>query len=69
MISFKTKYFDSVYISVLHLIAKMNDVEILKLFLMKKGIDVNTKDSLGKKPIDYSENPEIKQLLSKEYKE
>lgn len=31
---------------------------------MKKGIDINIKDSLGKKPIDYSENPEIRRFLS-----
>ena len=30
-----------------------------------KDIDINIEDNHGKKPIDYSENYEINQLLSK----
>lgn len=32
-----------------------------------KGININFKDSEGKKPIFYCNNPEIKQLLSKRF--
>ena len=39
--------------------------EIIKLLLEKKEIDINIADSYGIKPIDYSENNEIKQLFSK----
>ena len=49
----------------LHLAAQIGNLEILRLLLEKKEIDINIKDSLGKKTIDYSKNPEIKQLLSK----
>ena len=49
----------------LHLAAKIGNLEIIKLLLEKKEIDINIEDSHGKKPIDYSENHEIKQLLSK----
>ncbi len=38
---------------------------IIKLLLEKKEIDINIEDSQGKKPIDYSKNIEIKQLLLK----
>ena len=48
----------------LHLAAEMGDLEIIKLLLEKKEIDINIEDSQGKKPIDYSENNEIKKLLS-----
>ena len=51
--------------AVLHLAAKIGNLEIIKLLLEKKEIDINIEDSHGKKPIDYSENHEIKQLLSK----
>ena len=47
----------------LHLAVEIGNLEIIKLLLEKKDIDI--KDSHGKKPIDYSENHEIKQLLSK----
>ena len=36
---------------------------IIKLLLMNKKIDIYKEDSHGKKPIDYSNNDEIKQLL------
>ncbi|KAK8889115.1 hypothetical protein M9Y10_033859 [Tritrichomonas musculus] len=49
----------------LHLAVEIGNLEIIKLLLEKKDIDVNIEDSHGKKPIDYSENYEIKQLLSK----
>lgn len=49
----------------LHLAAKIGNLEIIKLFLKKEGIDITIEDSHGKKPIDYSENPIIRQLLSK----
>ena len=49
----------------LHLAVEIGNLEIIKLLLEKKDIDINIEDSHGKKPIDYSENHEIKQLLSK----
>ena len=49
----------------LHLAVEIENLEIIKLLLEKKEIDINIEDSHGKKPIDYSENHEIKQLLSK----
>ncbi|KAK8845712.1 hypothetical protein M9Y10_020630 [Tritrichomonas musculus] len=49
----------------LHLAVEIGNPEIIKLLLDKKDIDINIEDSHGKKPIDYSENHEIKQLLSK----
>ena len=49
----------------LHLAAEIGNLEIIRLLLEKKDIDINIEDDQGKKPIDYSENHEIKQLLSK----
>ena len=49
----------------LHLAAEIGNLEIIKLLLEKKEIDINIEDSHGRKPIDYSINNEIKQLLSK----
>ena len=48
----------------LHLAAEKNDIEIIKLLLERKDIDINIIDGQGKKPIDYSNNFEIRQLLS-----
>ena len=50
---------------VLHLAVEIGNLDIIKLLLEKKEIDINIEDSHGKKPIDYSENQEIKKLLSK----
>lgn len=66
---FKDKYFNWVqfhifHSTILHLASKIINLEIIKLLLMIKGVDINIKDSLGKKPIYYSDNNEIKQLLS-----
>ena len=49
----------------LHLASELGDFEIIKHLLEKKEIDINIEDHQGKKPIDYSENDEIKKLLSK----
>ena len=49
----------------MHLAVEIGNLEIIKLLLEKKEIDINIKDSHGKKPIDYSKNHEIMQLLSK----
>lgn len=43
----------------------MENLKIIKLLLEKKEIDINIEDGQGKKPIDYSENIEIKHLLLK----
>ena len=51
--------------SVLHLAAKIGNLEIVKLLLEKKEIDINIKDSHGKKPIYYAVKREIIKLLSK----
>ncbi|KAK8848017.1 hypothetical protein M9Y10_019070 [Tritrichomonas musculus] len=48
----------------LHLAAEIGDLGILMLLLKKKGIDINIKDSQGKKAIDYSKNLKVIQLLS-----
>ena len=53
--------------AVLHLAAQMENLPIVKLLLIQEKADINIKDSKGKKPIDYSKNPKIKQLLSKEF--
>ena len=50
--------------TVLHLATQINNVEIVKLLLEKKDININIEDSQGKKPFDYTKNGEIKQLLS-----
>ena len=49
----------------LHLAVEIGNLEIIKLLLEKKEIDINIEDSQGKRPIDYSEDQEIKQILSK----
>lgn len=49
----------------LHNAAKKGDPKIIKFLLIRKGVNINIKDNQGKKPIDYCENPEIKQLLLK----
>ena len=56
-----------IHTTVLHLAAQKENFSIIKLLIIKKGIDINIKDSQGKRPIEYSENFEIKQLLSKEF--
>ena len=48
----------------MHLAIQNNNVEIVKLLLEKKDIDINIKDNQGKKPIDYLNNDEITQLLT-----
>ena len=45
----------------------MENLPIVKLLLIQEKADINIKDSKGKKPIDYSKNLKIKQLLSKEF--
>lgn len=67
---FKIKYFNeihfhSLYRTALHFAAQKGNLDIIKLLLMKKGIDINIKDIQGNKPIDYSANFEVKKLLSK----
>ena len=54
-----------IYKTALHLAAEIGNLEIKKILLNKKDIDINIEDSHGKKPIDYSEWYWIKQLLSK----
>ena len=51
----------------MHLAVEKGYLEIVKLLLKNKGININTKDSTGKKPIDYATNNEIKQLLKSNY--
>ena len=47
----------------LHLAAQQGDIEIIKLLLRVKNIDINIEDEQGKKPIDYSKNDEIRKLF------
>ena len=49
----------------LHLAVEIGNLEITKLLLEKKEIDINIKDSHGKKPIYYAVKREIIKLLSK----
>ena len=62
---FKSIQFHIFHSTILHLASKQGNLEIIKLLLMKKGIDINIKDDQGNKPIDYSNNHEIRHLLSK----
>ena len=48
----------------LHLAVEKDNLEIVKLLLGKKDIDINLVDLQGKKPIDYSKSSEVRQLLS-----
>lgn len=52
------------YKTILHLAVEINNLEIIKLLLGMKEIDINIEDSEGKKPIDYAKNDVIKKLLS-----
>lgn len=52
--------------SALHLAAQNRNLSIIKILLTHGNIDIIIQDSQGKKPIDYSNNIEIKKLLSKE---
>ncbi|KAK8849346.1 hypothetical protein M9Y10_018727 [Tritrichomonas musculus] len=47
----------------LHEAVKNKQVEIIKLLLQQKDIDKNSVDEYGKKPIDYTDDEDIKQLL------
>ena len=48
----------------MHLAVEKGYLEIIKLLLKNKEIDINIENDKGKKPIDYATNDEIKQLLS-----
>lgn len=48
----------------LHLAVEKGDISIIKKLLSYKGIDVNIKDSLGKKPIEYTNDEQIIQLFN-----
>ena len=52
------------YKSPLHLAVEKQNLEIVKLLLKNKGINIHTKDNQGKEPIDYTKNKEIRQLLN-----
>ena len=47
----------------MHLAVEKGNLEIVKLLIKNKRIDINTKDGENRKPIDYATNDEIKQLL------
>lgn len=49
--------------SPLHLAVLKKNIEIIKLLLKNKGININIVDEKGKKPIDYTKNNQIIQLL------
>ena len=48
----------------MHLAVENEFLEIIKLLLKNKGIDIDVNDNKGRKPIDYAINNEIKQLLN-----
>ena len=48
----------------LHFACQIPNFEIVKLLLTNNKIDVDIKDLEGKKPIDYTSEESIKQLLS-----
>lgn len=49
----------------LHVAIQTGCIEIIKLLLENKSINVNIPDGQGKLPIDYTNNPEIKALFPK----
>lgn len=48
----------------MHLAVEKECLEIIKLLLVNKGIDIHANDNQGKEPIDYAVNNEIKQLFN-----
>lgn len=57
--------FKQFYKTALHLAVQNNSTDIVKLLLENKKIDIDIEDSHGKKPLEYSKNDEIRQLLNK----
>ena len=62
--------FEKIYLnenlkSPLHLVVEKEYIEIIKLLLKNKYIDVNIKDNQGRKPIDCTTNYIIKKLLNR----
>ena len=47
----------------MHFAVEKGYLEIIKLLLKNKKIDVQIEDDQGKKPIDYATNDEIQKLL------
>ena len=52
------------YKTPLHLASEKGYLEIIKLLLKNKRIDIHAKDDQGKKQTDYATNNEIKQILN-----
>ena len=52
------------YKTPLHLAVEKGYLEIIKLLLKNKDININVDDDQCRKPIDYTTNNEIKQLLN-----
>lgn len=48
----------------LHLAVINGNLEVIKVLLNYKNININLRDDKGKKPIDYTDNDEIKQLFN-----
>ena len=46
----------------MHLAVEKGYLEIIKLLLKNKNIDVQIEDNQGRKPIDYTTNNEIQKL-------
>ena len=59
LIKFKITF----YKTPLHLAVERQNIEIVRLLLKNKNININIKDEQGRKPIDYTTHNEIKQLL------
>lgn len=63
--TFKIIDFNQVHIiTPLHYAVKNEYVEFIKLLLENKKINIDTVDDKGKRPIDYTTNNDIKQLLN-----
>ena len=58
------KYIQKFNKTALHIAVQQGDIEIIKLLLRVKNIDINIEDEQGKKTIDYSKNDEIRKLFS-----
>ena len=48
----------------LHLASEKGNIKIIQLLLINEAIDINIEDEQGRRPIDYSKNDDIIQLLS-----
>lgn len=48
----------------LHVAVEKGNVDVIKILLKNKNVDRNAKDFYGKRPIDFTQDIKIKQLLN-----